>query len=83
MDLNKHPKYSLKKRKQDFLKGGFIQSEMDKCLFMKRDMSSVMYVNDATFAGPDSNAIEEVITGLVVQNKKQRHILKLHDEGKV
>ena len=40
---------------------------------MKRNMISVVYVDDTIFADPDSNTIEEVITRLEVQNEEQFH----------
>ena len=81
--LKQAPKTFFEKLKAGLLERGFIQSEMDKCLFMKRDMICVVYVDDTIFAGPDSNAIEEVITGLGVQNEEQRHTFELRDEGEV
>ena len=33
----------------------------------------VVYVDDTVFSGPDTNAIEEVIAGLGVQNDEQWH----------
>ena len=44
--------------KVGLLERGFIQFEIDTCLFMKRDMVFVVYVDDTIFAGPDINAIE-------------------------
>ena len=81
--LKQAPKTFFEKLKAGLLERGFIQSEMNKCLFMKRDMICVVYVDDTIFAGPDSNAIEEVITGLGVQNEEQRHTFELRDEGEV
>ena len=53
--------------KAGLLESGFYQSEIDKCLSMKRDMICEVYDYDTKFSGPDSNTIEEVIT-LGVQN---------------
>ena len=50
---------------------------------MKREMICVVYVDDTIFADTDTNAIEEVIAGLGVQNYKQRHTFKLRNEGEV
>ena len=66
--LKQAPKTFFEKLKAGLLERGFIQSEIDKCLFMKRDMICVVYVDDTIFAGPDTKAIEEVIAGLGVQN---------------
>ena len=81
--LKQAPKTFFEKLKAGLLERGFIQSEMDKYLFMKRDMICVVYVDDTIFSGPDSNSIEEVITGLGVQNEEQRHTFELRDEGEV
>ena len=43
----------------------------------------VVYVDDTVFSGPDTNAIEEVIAGLRVQNDEQRPTFELRDEGEV
>ena len=53
------------------LERGFIQSEIDKCLFMTSDTISVDYIDDTIFPGPDTNTIEEVIAGLGIQNNEQ------------
>ena len=52
--------------KAGLLERGLIQSEIDECLFMKKDIICVVYVDDTIFSGPDTNAIEVVIAGLGV-----------------
>ena len=81
--LKQPPKEFFEKLKVGFLKRGLIQSEIDKYMFMKRDMICVVYVDDTMFAGPDINTIEEVIAGLGFQNDKQRHIFELRDEAEI
>ena len=81
--LKQAPTTFFEKLKVVLLECEFIQYEIDKCLFMRREMISVVCVDDTIFAGPDTNDIEEVIAGLGVQNDEQRHTFKLRDEGEI
>ena len=56
--LKQAPKTFFEKLKAGLLERGFIQSEMDRCLLMKRDMIYVVYVDDTILSDSDSNAIE-------------------------
>ena len=82
MVLNNHPKI-FEKLTAGLLERRFVQYKIDKCLFTKRDMICVVYGDDTIFFGTDTNAIEEVITGIVAQNHEQRHTFELRDEGEV
>ena len=81
--LKQAPKSFYDKLSEGLIERGFTQSEMDKCLFMKKDMVCVIYVDDTIFAGPSSKAIEEVILSLGIAAEEQRHSFELRDEGEV
>ena len=40
---------------------GFVQSEVDECIFYKGNVIYVLYTDDSILAGPDKREIEEVI----------------------
>ena len=50
---------------------------------MKRGKSCVVNVDDTIFAGPNTDVIEELITGIGAQNDEQLHTFELRDEGEV
>ena len=50
---------------------------------MKKDMICVIYVDDTIVAGPDADALEEMIKSLGIVGEGQRHIFELLDEGEV
>ena len=81
--LKQAPKTFFDKLKAGLLERGFTQSSLDHCLFMKKDMICVVYVDDTIIAGPDSQAIEDLITSLGVTKDEQRHTFELRDEGEV
>ena len=60
-----------------------MQSIMDPCLFMKQDMICIVYVDDTIIAGPNSTAIDALITSLGIQKDGQAHSFELRDEGEV
>ena len=65
-ELKQAPKQFFKKLKAGLLEREFIQSEIEKCLFIKRYTIYIVYIDDPVFVGPNSNAREEVITELEV-----------------
>ena len=81
--LRQAPKTFFDKLKAGLLERGFIQSQLDPCLFMKRDMICLIYVDDTIIAGPDSAAIDREIHNLGVSNDEQHHQFELRDEGEV
>ena len=62
---------------------GFIQSEVDKCLFMKGDLVCLVYVDGTILAGPNLDNINKEIAGLGVSTTDQIHSFQLRDEGQV
>jgi hypothetical protein len=57
---------------------GFVKSELDPCLFIRKDMLFISWVDDGIFVSNNSEAIQEVITALEVQEK-----FKVKDEGEL
>ena len=81
--LRQAPRTFFEKLKAGLLERGFTQSKHDLCLFMKKDIICVVYVDDTILAGPDPAAIEREIKGLGVSDGEQRHEFELRDEGAV
>ena len=55
--LNRAPKNFFEKLKAGLLERNFLQSQVDKCLFMKGDMICLVYVNDKILCRPNLNEI--------------------------
>ena len=83
MDLSRLRKISMINFLKVLLKGGFKQSNIDTCLFMKKYIVCVIYVDDTIVAGPDPKAIEDIISSLGIPKEEQRHLFELRDEGEV
>ena len=47
--------------RQGMMDLGFVQSEVDDCIFYRGDVIFMVYVDDAIFMGPDSSAIDKCI----------------------
>ena len=62
---------------------GWTVSNIDPCLFMKRDMICVIYVDDTIFAGPNQRMIDEEITLLGMKQKHEENPLEFRDEGEL
>ena len=58
-------------------------SEHDACLFMKKDIICVVYVDDTILCGPNAEDIEREIKSLGVSDDEHRHSFQLRDEGEV
>ena len=81
--LKQAPKTFFDKLRDGLIERGFTQSILDPCLFMKKDMICVIYVDDTIFAGPDSVAIDKLIKSLGIKKEDQVHSFELRDEGEV
>jgi len=81
--LKQAPRTFFEMLRTGLLERGFIQSEHDMCLFMKKYMICVVYVDDTILAGPDAAEIEKVITSLGVRDKEKRYKFELRDKGAV
>jgi hypothetical protein len=62
---------------------GFTQSEIDPCLFMKKDCICIVYVDDTIYDGPDELLLEREIKYLGVKEDQCDHFFQLRDEGEV
>ena len=81
--LKQAPKSFYDKISEGLQERGFIQSELDKCLFMKKDMVCVIYVDYTIITGPHPKKIEELITSLGIAKEEQRRVFELRDEDEV
>ena len=81
--LKQAPKTFFEKLKKGLEQRGFVASTMDPCLFMKKNMMVVVYVDDTIIAGPDPDAIERLIKDLGVPDSEERETFALRDEGEV
>ena len=81
--LKQAPKTFYEKLKEGLVERGFIPSILDPCLFMKKDMICLIYVDDTIITGPDSKAIDDLIKSLGVAKEEHVHTFELRDEGEV
>ena len=68
--LKQAPRIFFEKLKEGLIQRGYKQSNHDPCLFMKKNMIFVVYVDDTIMCGPNGDAIEAEIYGLGV-NKNE------------
>ena len=81
--LKQAPKSFYDKLRAGLEQRGFTRSEIDHCLFLKKDMMVVVYVDDTIICGPDAAEIEKLIVDLGVSDDEHREVLELRDEGNV
>ena len=62
---------------------GFVQSELDPCLFLKKDLICVIYVDNTILAGPSPLALDNLIADLGISSDEHCHSFDLRDEGEV
>ncbi len=62
---------------------GWSVSSIDPCLFMKKDMICVIYVDDTIFAGPNQDMIDEEINQLGIKQPNEEQPLEFRDEGEI
>ena len=56
--LKQAPRTFFEKLREGLLERGFYQSDHDPCLFMKKNLICVVYVDDAISAGPSKEDIK-------------------------
>ena len=78
--LKQAPRTFFEMLRTGLLERGFVQSEHDMCLFMKKDMICVVYVDDTILAGPDAADLEKEIKGLGVRDEEKCYKFKLRKE---
>ena len=81
--LRQAPRTFYEKLRSGLVERGFKQSNIDQCLFMKKDVICVVYVDDTIFAGPDVKKLEAEIKGLGVPSDEVQHTFELRNEGEV
>jgi hypothetical protein len=81
--LKQAPRTFYKKLRDGLLERGFTQSEIDPCLFMKKDCICVVYVDATIFARPDALLLEREIKSLGVKEDQCDNSFQLRDEGEV
>ena len=64
--LRRAPRIFFEKLRDGLLERGYTQSQKVPCLFMKRGILCVVYVDDTIFAGADSTLLEDEIRQLGV-----------------
>ena len=81
--LKQAPRMFYQKLRTGLEERGFTCSQIDPCLFMKKDLICVCYVDDTIMCGPDPDAIEREIKSLGVRESDHVHSFMLRDEGEV
>jgi hypothetical protein len=81
--LNQAPRTLYENLRDGILERRFTQSEIDPCLFMKKNCICVVYVHDTIFAGPDASLLDNEIRSLGVKEYECDHSFQLRDGGEV
>jgi Reverse transcriptase (RNA-dependent DNA polymerase) len=81
--LQQAPRTFFKKLKSGLEERGWIQSIVDPCLFLKKGMLCVVYVDDTIFASKHQNNLDAEIKALGISTDEQQHSFALCDEGEV
>ena len=71
--LKQAPHTFFEKLRDGIIEQGFVQSEMDKWLFIKPDMIYIVYLDDEILSLTNAKSNEEDIKGLSIWQDKQRH----------
>lgn len=82
-DLKQAPKSFFDKLSAGLKERGFVQSELDPCLYLKSNMMCVVYVDDTILAQADEAELEREIANLGVQKGELAHKFELRTEGEV
>ncbi len=67
------PRTFFEKLKEGLLEHGWLQSEIDPCLFLKLGMNCVVYVDDTIFASVNVVALGAAISSLGISVDDQQH----------
>ena len=81
--LKQAPKSCFDKISSGLRERGFVQSELDPCLCLKKDLICVIHVDDTILAGPNPVALDDLITDLGISSDEHCHSFDLRDEGEV
>ena len=77
------PKTFFEKLREYSKERGFIQSQIDKCIFLNKDMICVVYIDATIVAGPASKKISDLITSLGLLENNGQLLLSSQREGKL
>jgi Reverse transcriptase (RNA-dependent DNA polymerase) len=81
--LRQAPRTFFEKLKAGLEERGWQQSVIDPCLFLKKGMICVVYVDDTIFASLDTADLDAEIAALGIFTSEQQHTFALRDEGEV
>ena len=81
--LRQAPRTFFEKLKAGLEERGWKQSVIDPCLFLKRGMICVVYVDDTIFATKDTADLDAEIKALGISTSEQQHTFALRDEGEI
>ena len=81
--IRQSAKMFFEKLRDGLLERGFKQSQHDPCLFMKKNLMCVVYVDDMIMSGPDGIIIENEIKSLRIHDREKRHTFELKCAGEV
>jgi hypothetical protein len=81
--LRQSPRTFFEMLRDGLLERDYTQSAHDPCLFMKKGIICVVYVDDTIFASADDDFIQAEMRGLGIKQEGQVHEFKLRDEGEV
>ena len=81
--LKQAPRTFFEKLRDGLVERGYHQSDHDPCLFLKKNIMCVVYVDDTIFAGPDAGELEREIRSLGIDDGEKRHTFELRNEGEV
>ena len=70
-ELKQAPKIFFEKLRAGLVQWDFIPSKFDPCLFMKKDLLCIVYVDDTLNCETDSESIDKKTLGLGVSVDKQ------------
>jgi hypothetical protein len=71
--LEQAPKKFFEKLRDGIVQRVFVQSIHDPCIFMKKDLMFVIYVDDTIFDGPDAAKIQYEVKSLGVSKFEEQH----------
>ena len=81
--LKQSPRTFYQHLSQGLQTRGWTPSKIDPCLFMKNNMTCVIYVDDTIFAGPSQNDIDTEFKTLGIKHRSEDHPFEFRDEGEV
>ena len=81
--LRQAPRTFFEKLKAGLEEQGWQQSVIDPCLFLKKGMICVVYVDDTIVASKDTRDLDAEIKALGISTSEQQHTFALRDEGEV